>query len=225
MTKKRKLYYFHIQHDGSEIDEYYRRVTDGINVDQEWRAIKRTLENLATPNKMYNDSFLLKAKGPHVVETLLPIQLREVLAAKPHPLSNNDRALFDLASRGVTPVACESKTLYDNSWQHINSIMTRSGSGVYAQDVERMLDLAFQRNEFISGQIDRSLRPGETGVLFLGHLHGFRNDMLERLTASGIQVEEKNQCRASDILKYLFGLDESKLSNLVIPPLFVKRTI
>lgn len=31
MTKKRKLYYFHIQHDGSEIDKYYCRVTGGID--------------------------------------------------------------------------------------------------------------------------------------------------------------------------------------------------
>ncbi|GEM_PF-1962925 len=50
------------------------------------------------------------------------------------------------------------------------------------------------RNEFISNEIDRSLAPGETGVLFLGSFHNIENRMVEQLQSLGIKVDVQNEC-------------------------------
>jgi hypothetical protein len=121
--------------------------------------------------------------------------------------SNNDRILLKLASKGVRLVACESQTLRLDFEKNCALLKESFGSAHHQQDAQRLLEAMFQRNEFIAGQIDDSLKSGEIGVLFLGHLHNVDNDMVNRLTTLQISVEEKNECRASEALRNLFGLN------------------
>ncbi len=221
-SKDRKLYYFHIRHDWSEIGPDCP--VTYVNADNEWQAIAGTLDGLPIPDKMYNDSILPRDETsqeggvitperliaaftfqPYLHEEVrrqLRSQIRVWNFVPPHKqiaflrqlmehfatlpcFSNNDQILLKLASRGTKLVSCESQALhqefvrYGREWNR-----------------KRFLRNLFQRNEFMATQIDFSLRPGETGVLFLGHLHGTDNDMLKRLLKKRIVVEEMNQCRA-----------------------------
>ncbi len=241
--RKRIIYYFHIQHDSSEVGEDCP--ASYVNADAEWRAIEDILEGLPIPDKMYNDSFLDKSGSPQDEEIVSPEQLVCAFAVQPYLsddeqqrlqnqiragasvrhnertafvqqlmgnfatlpcFSNNDRILLKLASQGVKLVACESQTLRLDFAKNCASLKESFGSAHHERDAQSLLEVMFQRNEFIAGQIDVSLKSGEIGVLFLGHLHNVDNDMVNRLTALQIPVEEKNECRASEGLRNLFGL-------------------
>ncbi len=119
--------------------------------------------------------------------------------------SSNDRVLLRLASRGTNLVACESQALRLDFERCRASLEASFGSAHQSQAARNLLSHTFQRNAFIAGQIALSLKQGEIGVLFLGHLHGANGDMVKRLASLGIPVEEKNECRASEGLKNLFG--------------------
>jgi hypothetical protein len=119
--------------------------------------------------------------------------------------SNNDRILLKLASRGTKFVACESQERFRQYERCRAALKALLGSAYHTQEERRLLEAVFRRNEFISGQIGLSLKPGEVGVLFLGHLHNAENDMVKRLTSLQIPFEEKNECRASEALRNLFG--------------------
>ncbi len=119
--------------------------------------------------------------------------------------SNNDRLLLKLASRGTNIVACESQVLHQESDRSVSSLTESLGSTCGAQHALNLVRITLQRNDFIAGQIDLTLKPGETGVLFLGHLHGINGHMVKRLTDLGVPVEEMNECRASEALENLFG--------------------
>lgn len=134
-------------------------------------------------------------------------QLMGHFATLPY-FSNNDRVLLKLASRGTNLVACESQALRLDFEKSRASLEASFGSAHDTQDACNLLGVVFQRNEFIAGQIALSLKPGETGVLFLGHLHGTDSDMVKRLKSWGILVEEKNECQALERLKNLFGCSD-----------------
>ncbi len=246
MANIRKLYYFHVQHDLCEIG---RDCPSGyVNADDEWQATEETLETLPAPDKMYNDSFLFKGKGPQdeeIVETeeeLIRIFIRQPhlsndeqnllqrlaqlgahlpqdakttflqqlmghFAALPC-FSNNERVLLKLALRGTKLVACESAVIYREFLRRRAALIESFGSERYTQEVCNLLRNTFQRNEFIAGQIDLTLKPGEVGVLFLGHLHGAGQDMVKRLNHLRIPVEEENECKALETLSSLVGLSE-----------------
>ncbi len=251
-TRNRKLYYFHIQHDRSEMSADCPHTY--VNADNEWQAIERTLQSLPTPEKMYNDSFLFKSGGPQDAEIVRPHELicafivqpylsknnqekllAQIRKASGRPqgsqaaylrrimgnfstlpyFSNNDRILLKLASRGTNLVACESQALHQDSERCSLSLKKSFGSERHVQDASDLLRITLQRNEFIAGQIDLTLKPGETGVLFLGHLHGINGHMAGQIETLGIPVEQMNECRASEALENLFGLSGVALTPIV----------
>jgi hypothetical protein len=242
MTNERKLYYFHIQHDRSEMDKDSPSTI--ANADEEWRAIEETLESLPAPRKIYSDSFLFKDRSPREQEIvsighliclvlLQPylsddekrllksqvqmsarvrkdpqqaflLQLAEHFVTLPY-FSNNDRLLLKLGSKGSSLVACESREIHSESSRCLTAFLESYGSERHTRDACNILRIMFQRNEFIAGQINLTLKPGEAGVLFLGHLHNVNGDMVERLDSLQVPVEEMNECRAPEALRNLFG--------------------
>jgi hypothetical protein len=241
MINSRKLYYFHIQHDRSELGG--NCPVSYQNADDEWQAIEQSLKSLPTPNKMYSDSFLPKDENQQHEEVVAsPIQLIFGVILQPYLtdderalllavvqkdtsvrtdeqaafrlmsdfailpcFSNNDRLLLKLASKGTKLVACENEVLCRDSEMRRADLEVSWGSPRGILDAQRLLQVMFWRNEFIARQIDLSLKSGEIGVLFLGHLHNVDNDMVKRLSSYRITVEEKNECRGHEGLKNLFG--------------------
>ena len=201
LKTQRMLYYFHIEHtsreNGKESKDHRgwmknSREYPDIQILREWRQIEQTLDTLPTPNKMYNDSNVKKwANGPP--ETILPcrvglFELLDILDRRrscyPNPdyivgLGPNDLMLISLSKKGCFLVRCESEKLHSSQFKHLD-------------DKLYQVSIMFDRNEFIAKEIDKSLKLGEIGVLFLGTLHNLGNHMVEKLQSHGIDVEELN---------------------------------
>jgi hypothetical protein len=181
----RTLYYFHIRHTVAETKleaepEDQASETDS-EVRREWYEIEKKIDSLPTPTKMYNDSFKM-VPDLGSPQTVHPICVASVICEgngerRPSP---NDLVLFKLSQKGCSLVLCESKKLHDLQWEPNIT-------------VERKIEVMLRRNKFIADEIDKSLEPGETAVLFLGTLHNLENNMVEKLQALGINVEEQNE--------------------------------
>lgn len=187
----RTLYYFHIRHTVAEtkleVEPEDQTSETDLEVRREWDEIEKKIDSLPTPTKMYSDSYKMvpDIDSPQIVH---PICVASVICEgngerRPSP---NDLVLFKLSQKGCSLVLCESKELHDLQWE---PDITHKGK------IFVMLD----RNKFIADEIDKSLEPGETGVLFLGTLHNLGNNMVERLETLGINVEEQNESEYTQI--------------------------
>ena len=75
----------------------------------------------------------------------------------------NHRILLDLMDRGATVEGTEDPTLLLQEYN-----LLKAGMAAPPPVAATLLD---QRDRFIAGRIDATLRPGETGMLFLGAHH------------------------------------------------------
>ncbi|MBI4027963.1 MAG: hypothetical protein HY360_23465 [Verrucomicrobia bacterium] len=135
-------------------------------IEQMWRSIERTLEKLPMPCekvRLYQD-------GLPVCESEIKI-VRE-LAEKG---SRNHQLLLRLMEKGATLMGTESAELLLQEYQLATQLyapaVPRATVKIESRDQAIRQSLLQERDRYIAERINHTLRPGETGILFLGILH------------------------------------------------------
>lgn len=166
----RTLYYFpiiHTQADMGALGETVRRSTlqamglaawkrKVATVDRMWTQIERFIENLRIPYtsvRLYQDG--LPVCG---IET-------DIIRDLANSGSRNHRLLLRLLEKGATVMGTESPELLLEEYDLTKKLLTGGNPKSLSEDLLK------KRNQFIARRINSTLRPGETGILFLGMLH------------------------------------------------------
>ena len=138
-------------------------------IDKTWEAIERTVDGLKLPN----GKILLYQDG-------LPVCGREaeIVADLARAGSRNHRLLLRLMERGATIMGTESSSLlieeYELNKQAFAQSRNPKSPGMEARQKALGESLLKKRDQFIADRIHRTLRAGETGILFLGRLHSVK---------------------------------------------------
>jgi hypothetical protein len=89
--------------------------------------------------------------------------------------SRNHALLLDLMARGAALEGTESPELLMREYALTRQLLDSQSLGRFSSSARRGEQLGreilHQRDQFIADQIGRTLKPGETGLLFLGMLH------------------------------------------------------
>jgi hypothetical protein len=138
-------------------------------VDQMWATIREAIGGLNLNHetvRLYQDGLPTCGREAEIV--------RQIAEAG----SVNHQILVDLMERGATVTGTESPKLlleeYELVRQHVKS-SGRVGGGGSAQRLRRLSkEMLDKRDRYIARRISRTLRTGETGLIFLGLLHSLR---------------------------------------------------
>jgi hypothetical protein len=139
-------------------------------VEELWRTIRKQIAGLNLSYdrvRLYQDGL---PDGEHAEKIV-----RDLARAG----SENHRLLLELMERGATLTGTESPVLlleeYRLAQQSLNAAGTAATANVSPGHAARHEDLSSsllaRRDAYIAKRIDRTLRPGETGLIFLGMLH------------------------------------------------------
>jgi hypothetical protein len=132
-------------------------------VARRWRQIDRAIEALDMPLKqmrLYQDG--------------LPVCGREgeIVAALAQAGSRNHQLLERLRAQGAVLMGTESADLLVQEYQLAQQSLSGRAPGLAAAQQQSLSEsLLRRRDQFIAQRINDTLRPGETGILFLGMLH------------------------------------------------------
>lgn len=128
-------------------------------VERIWTAIEKRLAQLQTPiQKVYQDGLPVCGKE------------MELTAELAKSGSRNHQILLRLVGQGAELVGTESPKLLQEEY----SAISREARGERDSPEEykkRVMERLEKRDDFIIQRIDETLKPGETGILFIGMLH------------------------------------------------------
>jgi hypothetical protein len=97
--------------------------------------------------------------------------------------SQNHQILMDLMERGATLTGTESPDLllkeYNLAQEILQSLQPGGSDAVSRAQRGRRAALLKERDRYIARRIDETLRPDETGLVFLGLLHSLEDELPE----------------------------------------------
>jgi hypothetical protein len=135
-------------------------------IDEIWRRIEEAIESWALPWKrvrLYQDGLPVCGREAEIVTELARAG------------SRNHRLLLRLQERGAILMGTESADLLVREYKLVKEIVAAAGSpkALRLEARHRTLSQALlkRRDQAIAQRINTTLRPGETGLLFLGMLH------------------------------------------------------
>lgn len=133
-------------------------------LDEVWRAVRQAIEALDLPYasaRLYQDGLPDCGREPEII--------REVAAQG----SRNHQLLLDLMQKGVCLMGTEDPRLLVEEYRLLKGALQESQGGGPADRTaeERSRALLAERDRYIASRINRTLLPGEIGLLFLGLAH------------------------------------------------------
>lgn len=180
-AKTRRLVWIPIVHTREDLGRLGARVEEAFvrrlgrsrweahrgSVEALWDRIRRRIEEMALDLhrvRLYQDGLPICGQEEAIV--------RELSTQG----SRNHQLLADLIDRGATLMGTESPQLLIQEYQLNRRILGEEPGGTSARaraeairdEAARLLE---SRDRFIAGRIAETLRPGETGLVFLGMLH------------------------------------------------------
>ncbi|WP_051149790.1 gas vesicle protein [Methylohalobius crimeensis] len=173
--RKRTLYLFPILHGRAELGELEEKAAKQIidkwgktrweehcrSIEQGWSQIEEVIEHLKLPYsrcRLYQDGLPICGDEHQIVSDLACTE------------SRNHQLLLALCQKGATLMGTESLPLLLEEYRLQQSYLT--GEQVDLQEIEnRAAELLRKRDAFIAERIDKTLRKGECGLLFVGMLH------------------------------------------------------
>ena len=170
----------HTQRHGDEHWDQHVRAVEAL-----WRTIRVRVAGLRLDparTRLYQDGLPVCAQVGAIVADLAAAG------------SENHRLLTELAAAGATIEGTESPELllleYQLALRTLNAAGAVVGPEAQVEFARLGRELLERRDRFIAAQIDQTLEPGETGVIFLGLLHGLGPYLpaglrLERLETAG----------------------------------------
>jgi hypothetical protein len=97
--------------------------------------------------------------------------------------SRNHRLIAELAKKGATIMGTESGELLIEEYQRVKQILAQSSAAAKADGrIDPGAALIQKRDRFMAERIDRTLQPGEIGILFVGRLHSVQRYLARDIT-------------------------------------------
>ncbi|MCY2930671.1 MAG: hypothetical protein NTV86_14470 [Planctomycetota bacterium] len=128
-----------------------------------WPAIRRELDRLRldyTQVDLYQDGLPVCGRERQIVEKAAAMG------------SENHKLLLELMGRGATLMGTEGPDLLLAEYRHVQEALAREAGGAEdGEQARRNADSLARRDAWIGRRIGETLRPGRTGMLFLGMMH------------------------------------------------------
>jgi hypothetical protein len=143
-------------------------------VDRLWDSIETMLAEIDLPYarvRIYEDGLPVCGREMEIVNELA------------NAGSRNHRLIAALAKKGATIMGTESGELLIEEYQRVKQILAQSGMAADADPtVDMGAALIQKRDRFIAERIDRTLPPGDIGILFIGMLHSVQRYLAKDIT-------------------------------------------
>jgi len=112
----------------------------------------------------------------------------EIVKAAAAKGSENHQLLLELTARGATLLGTEDPNLLLEEYRRVQAALANrssdGGSAGRADQADGAQDLMAQRDAYLGGRINESLRPGRTGILFLGLMHNAESCLAKDIVVS-----------------------------------------
>lgn len=143
-------------------------------IDQMWAELQRTVASWELPwerVRLYQDGLPVCEREAEIVRTLASAG------------SQNHQLLVSLMDRGATLMGTESPDLLVEEYRLVQRrLAARDPSAADRGAPEQSRALLVRRDRYIAARINKSLRPGEIGLLFLGMLHSVEQYLAQDIT-------------------------------------------
>jgi hypothetical protein len=186
----------HTQEDMGSLREAVRRQFVERHGQAGWDKHVRAVEAIWSEIRSRLDALKLDPPRTRLYQDGLPVCGQE--EAIVHDLarsgSRNHRLLVDLMDRGAHLTGTESAELLMAEYQLAVRLAkgatgTANGSSA-AMFADQGRSLLERRDQFIADQIDRTLEPGESGVVFLGMLHNLKDRLHGDIAVTRLDVRK-----------------------------------
>ena len=157
---ERILYLFLVRH--SEIPDVPPELV--AQARKQWQWVESEVMKLPTPDRAYFDSLTTRDHE----RTMLGVREWVDAGWSLDNLAPTWRMLALLTAANVIIEPTEDAALHDQYFQFMDTLPRGL---VSEHNHYRIIDLVDRRDRFIASQIQRTLRPGETGFLFQGVNH------------------------------------------------------
>jgi len=171
----------HTQADLGSLGESVKRAAVKKSGTAAWRRKAQAIDKLWTGIEQVIDALQLDYARVRLYQDGLPVCGREVEIVRDLARrgSRNHQLLARLMARGATLMGTESSDLLVQEYQLARKALAGGASGPASparkpgesDAVDAVLE---SRNRYIAARINATLRPGETGILFLGMLHSLK---------------------------------------------------
>jgi hypothetical protein len=136
------------------------------------------------------DRFRLDYGGVDLYQDGLPVCGKELAIVKAAAAkgSENHQLLLDLIARGATLMGTEDPKLLLEEYRNVQSALASessdSGSAGHVAQAARTRALMAERDAYVGRRINESLRPGRTGILFLGLMHNVESYLADDIVVT-----------------------------------------
>lgn len=185
----RILFYFPIVHTQADMGELRESVVRATLAKVGRAGLSRktvAVERIWTEIEQVIDSLALSFDRVRLYQDGLPVCGREaeIVTELAQGGSRNHQLLLRLMARGATIMGTESGDLLVQEYQLAKQALAARpprAAGVAAQRRALTEALLQRRDQFIAQRINTTLKPGETGILFLGMLHSVERHLHQDL--------------------------------------------
>ena len=213
----RKLLIVPVFHTGAEMGSvkgFMERVSESTFGKRAWEEHKRELErfwadledSLERRLEGVNLSQVKLYQDGQVIDGPIGTKMVEEIARQG---SKNHQILLDLIRRGATLMRTESFELLKEEYKLIKG-MAAARSPLEAKMFEaayrrRKVDLLKERDLRIAKNIDRSLKEGELGILFIGAIHRVEENLPINIEVEHLEGATNAAARISKRLGFFKG--------------------
>ncbi len=177
----RTLIYFpivHTQADLGSLGESAKRMTLRKLGPMGWRRKAQAIEQRWTEIEGAIEALGLDYARVRIYQDGLPVCGRELMIVRELAAggSRNHQLLLRLIDQGATLMGTESSELLVQEYELARQTLDQGPAGTAGQVRKPAPSAAIleARNRYIAGRINATLKPGETGLLFLGILHSLQ---------------------------------------------------
>jgi len=170
-----------------------------------WQMMSDYLEKLDAKNlKVYQDGFVSDGDlGKKIIEEGV------------RRGSKNYEIILNLLNRGAKIVSTEDMALLQEEYGYISQIIKAETAFrrrlAYKEYESRKGHLARERDRFIAGTINETLKDGEVGLLFIGAYH----DVIPHLAKDIVVEQHKEQGKVKSYFdELMYGGDERNFERL-----------
>lgn len=168
----------HTQADLGSLGESVKRAAVKKSGTAAWRRKAQAIDKLWTGIEQVIDALKLDYARVRLYQDGLPVCGREVEIVRDlaRQGSRNHQLLARLMARGATLMGTESSDLLVQEYELARKALAGGASepAPPARKPGESDAILESRNRYIAARINATLRPGETGILFLGMLHSLK---------------------------------------------------
>ncbi len=170
----RTLFLFSIVHPAEDLGELASAAAQARASAIDQRRWDQALDEVWRDVEQAAAALPIATTGWRVYQDGLPVCEHEgaIVADLAAGGSRNHRLVQQLMARGAVLMGTESAELLVEEYQLQKQLLAQSADGLSRTESERLAAAILKRRDrFIANRIDVTLKPGESGILFLGLVH------------------------------------------------------